>query len=161
MNSKVRMIALAVVRSSHTARACRPRAGQAMVELALVVPVLVVLLMGATDLARVFYFSIAVNNAARAGVQYGAQDLSKSADFSGMAQAALNDGSGISGLNATASNFCECPGSAPQSCSPLPSCPGVATYVEVQTSAQFNTLLKYPGLPSAVALSGNATMRVQ
>jgi Flp pilus assembly protein TadG len=140
----------------------RPRqAGQAAVELALLLPVLAVLLVGVADLARVFFFSIAVNNAARAGVQYGAQSLTYSGDFKGMQQAALNDGATVPGLAATATNFCECNGGGSVSCSPLPSCPGVASYVQVQTSAQFTTLVKYPGVPSTVALTGNAIMRVQ
>ena len=141
-------------------RLCR-HAGQAMVEMALVLPILAVLLIGVSDLARVFFLSIAVNNAARAGVQYGSQNLADSADFTGMKQAALNDGSGVPGLSAAATNFCQCPGGGATSCSPLPTCPGLATYVQVQTSAQFNTLVKYPGVPSTVALSGKALMRVQ
>jgi Flp pilus assembly protein TadG len=140
-------------------RSCR--AGQAAVELALLLPVLAVLLVGVADLARVFFFSIAVNNAARAGVQYGAQSLTYSGDFTGMKQAALNDGSAVPGLSAKATNFCQCNGGSAVSCSPFPSCPGFVSYIQVQTSAQFTTLVTYPGVPSTIALTGNAIMRVQ
>jgi TadE-like protein len=138
------------------------RAGQAAVEMALVLPVLAVLLVGVVDLARVFFVSIGVSNAARAGVAYGAQSLTTAKDNSGMKQAALDDGSGISGLSATAKEFCECVVAGVHlSCSPTPICGKPHTYVQVQTSAQFQTLLHYPGLPSTVELSGNAVMRVQ
>ena len=58
----------------------RPRAGrrrrsrgQALVELALVTPVLLLLLLGAVDLGRLFYARISVNNAAREGAMAAAQ----------------------------------------------------------------------------------------
>src|SRR4029077_3574149 len=61
--------------------------GQSMVELAIVVPVLALLLVASADFARVFYFSITVNNAARAGAQYGSQTLATAADTNGMKSA--------------------------------------------------------------------------
>ncbi len=139
----------------------RRRRGQAMVELALVLPVLALVLVTVVDFARVFYLSIAVKNAARAGVQYGVQSLSKAGDLSGMQQAAQNDALSVPGLTATAKEFCQCPGGPSVVCSPLLTCPGLHLYVQVQTSAQFSTLLNYPGVPSTVTLSGNAVMRAQ
>ena len=44
--------------------------GVALVEFALVVPLLALLLVGIIEIGRFAYFSIAVANAARAGVQY-------------------------------------------------------------------------------------------
>ncbi len=43
--------------------------GQAMVEMALILPVLLVLIFGAIDFGRICYYSITVNNAARIGVR--------------------------------------------------------------------------------------------
>ncbi len=49
--------------------------GQSAVELALVTPIMIVLLLVAADFGRVFYTSIAVNNAARARpAQYGSRE---------------------------------------------------------------------------------------
>jgi Flp pilus assembly protein TadG len=141
--------------------------GQAAVELALITPVLALLLVIGSDFARLFFLSIAVNNAARAGVQYGAQNVNDAVDSSGMEQAAQND-YGSSGLNVTADEFCACPnGSAPpiaQSCSPAPACTPASdmrVYVQVQTTATFKTLLNYPGVPSTTTVTGSAVMRVQ
>ncbi len=51
----------------------RTEKGQALVELALTFPILVMLFVGAAEFARVVYASIEVSNAAMAGVSYGAQ----------------------------------------------------------------------------------------
>src|SRR3989449_5175395 len=45
--------------------------GQAVVETALLVPILMLLVMGSADLGRVFYYSIAVTNAAREAARQG------------------------------------------------------------------------------------------
>lgn len=43
---------------------------QALVEFALLLPILLVLILGAMDLGRVFYFKIVLTNAAREGANY-------------------------------------------------------------------------------------------
>jgi Flp pilus assembly protein TadG len=48
-----------------------PRRGQAIVETALLLPILMLLVMGSADLGRVFYYSIAVTNAAREAARQG------------------------------------------------------------------------------------------
>jgi Flp pilus assembly protein TadG len=52
-------------------RIARARLGQALVESALVFPVLMLLVLGSADLGRIFYYSIAITNAAREGARYG------------------------------------------------------------------------------------------
>ena len=47
------------------------RRGQAIVETALLLPILMLLVMGSADLGRVFYYSIAVTNAAREAARQG------------------------------------------------------------------------------------------
>lgn len=49
--------------------------GSSLMELALVLPVLMITMICAAELGRVAYASIEVSNAARAGVAYGAQNL--------------------------------------------------------------------------------------
>ena len=51
----------------------RPIRGQALVELAIVMPILALLLVMAIDFGRAFYTYIAVGNAAREGAAYAAQ----------------------------------------------------------------------------------------
>jgi len=53
-------------------RGHRPR-GQSLVEFALVVPILLLIFAGAADLGRIFYTYVAIENAAKEGVLYGAR----------------------------------------------------------------------------------------
>src|SRR5579883_2287888 len=46
-------------------------AGQALAELALVVPILIVILMGVLDIGRAYHTQVALSNAARVGLVYG------------------------------------------------------------------------------------------
>ena len=136
--------------------------GQSMVELAFAVPVLALVLIAGSDFARVFYFSIAVNNAARAGAQYGSQSIITAADITGMKTAATQDASNLAALAATAQQ-CTCgAGSSVTACA-ASYCTNnpVGNYVEVDTSMTFNTTITYPGVPSRLALTGKAIMQVQ
>lgn len=140
----------------------RSRYGQAVVELALTSPFLLLFSLVAADACRVYFTSIAVNNAAKAGAQYGAQSLAKSGDISGMQNAAIADAPEIYGIGATASVYCKCPNqSGTFSCRSLNNCADKRAYVEVDTSSNFHTLIKYPGIPDSVPVSGQAIMRVE
>src|ERR1700724_931527 len=76
-------------------RGLKDEQGQSFVELALTLPVLTVILLGAAEFGRLAYAAIEVSNAARSGVAYGAQSPDKAADTTGMQTAATNDGSDI------------------------------------------------------------------
>ncbi len=128
--------------------------GQSMVELAIAVPVMALLLVAAADFARVFYFSIAVDNAARAGAQYGSQTLATAADITGMKNAATQDAPNLPSLAATA-QLCTCgTGSSVAACaaSYCTNNPN-GNFVEVDTSMTL--------IPSSIALAGKAVMQVQ
>jgi len=136
--------------------------GQTVVELALSSPFLILLTLVVSDACRVYFTSIAVNNAAKAGAQYGARSLANSGDISGMQNAALADAPQIYGINASASVYCECPGvSGNFSCSTPTTCSDKRAYVEVDTAATFHTLINYPLIPDHVPISGQAIMRVE
>jgi Flp pilus assembly protein TadG len=124
--------------------------------------VMMALMLGAADFSRLFFASIAVNNAARAGAQYGSQNLVTAADAAGMQAAATTDGSNIGGITATASQ-CTCGTSTNVSACAANYCTDnpQATYVTVNTQATFRTFVTYPGIPSSVQLTGKAIMQVQ
>jgi Flp pilus assembly protein TadG len=145
-------------------------AGQSLVELALVTPLLVIVLVATVEFGRMAYAKIAVTNAARAGVAYGAQNVFKAVDLTGMQNAALNDGADIAGwktnaFTATASKFCMCSNGNQISCaSAATSCmtPNRSTiYVEVDTQVNVNSMFSFAGLPSTYTVNGKAIMRVQ
>jgi Flp pilus assembly protein TadG len=136
--------------------------GQSAVELALAIPVLVLLLVIGSDYARIFYASLEVNSAARAGVQYGSQTVITAADSIGMIAAAKTDAANLLNLTATASQ-CTCATSTAVASCPTSYCTNapMGTFVEVDTQSVFNTILNYPGIPRSTTLSGKAIMQVQ
>jgi Flp pilus assembly protein TadG len=94
--------------------------GQAIVETALLLPILMMLVMGSADLGRVFYYSISVTNAAREAARQGIyyDPLSNSNSFDTYAQvlaAAQQDVPGEVTLSAPVSSPSHCLVGAPSS----------------------------------------------
>jgi Flp pilus assembly protein TadG len=145
--------------------------GSSVMELALIMPVFVMMLMMTVEGGRMAYYGIEVSNAARAGVAYAAQSTATSTGTSAIQTAASNDApdlTSISGLTVTPSIACQCAngtsfttiscGTASTTCvSPS----RTIKYVQVNTSAQVNTVLRYPGLPTTYNLQGQAIMRIE
>jgi Flp pilus assembly protein TadG len=141
----------------------RRERGQSLVELALILPILLLLLVGIIEIGRFAYYSILVANAARAGAQYGAQTLITSADANGIETAAANDGQNVPALNVTTKQTCGCSGTRLSGTCPATGCalPNHAlVYVEVTASGTFASLFNYPGLPNSINLSSTEKMRV-
>jgi len=160
-------------RDQHAAlpQARRSDRGSALVELAVCLPLLVLLMIGAGDFARVFYTSIELNSAARAGAQYGSSNLARSGDTSGM-QTAATSAVNITGLTAVATRTCQCAndagtfsalaGGTTCATAEATSCPSkhrVVT-VTVTTSKTFTPIANYSGIFGPVALTRTATLRV-
>ncbi len=78
--------------------ATRDDKGQAFVELALVLPIFILLLVGAAEVGRIAFASIEVSNAARAGVSYGAQNHATASDTTGIQTAATQDETDLTAL---------------------------------------------------------------
>jgi hypothetical protein len=147
--------------------------GQAFVELALVLPIFVLLLLGAAEVGRLAYAAIEVNNAARAGVAYAVQSHTTASDFlstGGIVLAAQTEAPDITSMTATATLSCSCESSAGATPAPA-SCTGVdlttcispnriVEFVQVNTTAPVNTLFHFPGIPNSVTFQGQAMMRV-
>jgi Flp pilus assembly protein TadG len=145
-----------------TRQARSREAGQSLVETALFVPIMLIAVLVTADLGRACYAAIEVADAARAGVQYGAQSVVTAADTSGMQTAAKNDAADLSALNVSATSFCACVDGSQVNCITGTCSSGTpGTYVQVTTSTTFTPLIDYPGLPSSIPLGDTAVMRVQ
>lgn len=141
----------------------RRERGQSLVELAFVVPLLLLLLIGIIEIGRFAFYSIVVSNAARAGAQYGAQSLATAADAAGISTAAKNDGQGGTGLTVTSNQLCGCSGATLSGSCPATLCvlPNHAlVYVRVQVVGAFPSLFHYPGLPASIDVTSVEEMRV-
>jgi Flp pilus assembly protein TadG len=142
--------------------------GTSLVEFALAAPIFLFFLVGLIELGRFTCFAIIAANAARAGAQYGAQDLLTAYDSAGIATAAEQDGENMpnwtsGGGSVTVNQLCSSNGGPPQTCStPWGASPPLNTiyYVQVTVTGVFTTLLNYPGIPNGIPISGSSTMRV-
>src|SRR6266550_6815276 len=131
----------------------RSEAGSAVVELAVVFPILALLALGVSEFGKMYYAAITVADAARAGAQYGAQSTLTSIDTASINQAVRNDAADVGTITVSSSRFCRCPDGT------TPSCTGTCTgfggpevFVRVSTSKTVSFLMNYPGLPSSVSI---------
>ena len=162
----------------------RRQSGQALVEMAFVVPLLLVLALGVIEVGRYAYIAILVGNAARAGAAYGAQSNQQSNDSTGIQNAAQYDFAGgitssssanglsQSTLTVTSVASCGCDSSGSVTtygCNVAAgnANPGVCpagsrwvVFVSVTASGTFNSLFGYPGIPSSITVSKTATLPV-
>lgn len=135
-------------------------AGQALLETALVFPLLITLLVGTAEMARVAYAAIEVANAARAGAQYGAQSGYTANDTTGITTAAANDAANLTGLTTTTSYSCVCSDGSASTCQPT-DCTNsmIEQTLTVNTQVTFDPVIHLPGLPTTYTLKGQAIQK--
>jgi Flp pilus assembly protein TadG len=134
----------------------RSEKGAALVEFAVVAPVLAFLLVGIIDFGRYTYDGILAANAARAAASYGAQNLTTAEDTTTMQTVGQEDSQGLT-LTVTPTVVCMS-GSTVVTCGTS----GETVYVNVKTSGSYSPLIRYAGMPSTtLTVSGSATMRVE
>lgn len=150
-------------------RRVHSQAGQALVELAFALPILVLLVIGVIEIGRYAYIAILVGNAARTGAAYGAQNLTTNGDTTGISNAANNDflSNGMTGLTTTSVNTCGCDiggtvsSDTQGNCTSPSACTGghwVIT-LHVTSTGQFDGLFNFLGA-SKRTLTQSAALRV-
>lgn len=136
--------------------------GGAMIEFAVIAPVLILLAIGVADFGRAFYAGINVASAVRAAAQYGAQDVHTATQDAQMIQVARDD-SGYPDLDVTPSHFCLCPdGSDPGGCVAPYTCAGYGdprVFVKVKAVKPITFIFRYPGLASTIYFRDSAIFR--
>src|SRR5438874_10744613 len=157
----------------------RPQSGQALIELAFVVPMLLALALGVIEIGRYAYIGILVGNAAHAGAVYGAQSLPTSVDTTGISNAALYDFSGdttdatrtngqnASKLTVTSAVTCGCD-SVGVVTSVGCNAAGAGTcatghwvvVLTVTATGTFNSLFNYPGIPASITVTTSSQIRL-
>jgi Flp pilus assembly protein TadG len=137
--------------------------GGALVELAVIVSMLSLLVIGIMDFGRIGYSAMALTGAARAGAMYGSMP-GKDDKFTQMQDtakaAAAND---IGLITATATRICECQvGAATPTVINCTSgtCAGTQrNRVSVTVTKTFALIRAFPQLPTNVTLTRTAVMR--
>src|ERR1700739_51952 len=151
--------------------------GQALVEAAFSLPLMLGMLFGMAELGKLIYCAIEVTNAARAAAQYAAMNggAFSTTDGSGLDKTGmLNAAQGDSGNLGTSVSFpttpsysCACSdGSASYSCNVSGSYPSgcssshLIVTVTVITQGSFTPDIKVPGLPTSYTLQGRSIEEV-
>lgn len=145
-------------------RFSRSQSGAAIVEFALVAPVLIFLVIGLIEIGRFMFFGIVAAHAAEAGAQYGSQSLTNAYNSSGISSAANADSSNTT-WHVVPTQVCyqgttlvTCPSTTPDPQSTPDA--SITYYVNVKVTGTLTTLLNYPGIPNSVPVSASTTMRV-
>ncbi len=148
--------------STKPSREASRTSGLATVEMALMLPFLILIMIGVIDVARAAFVGIAVANAASAGALYGAQGPGYATQAATIEARATADAQ-VSGMTIAVSTFCECSNASESSpnCA-VTDCPSSRRmdYVQVDTSADWVPIFNYPGIPPAVTLAGQAIVQI-
>ncbi len=144
----------------------RGNAGNVTIEFGFVILFLATLAVGTYDFGNLGYQKIAITNAARAGSQYGVQDMSTAEDTDGMIQAARNDiNDTANALTISATNYYYCPNQAPNVVADeTVACDDGSFsyfYVEVTVQNDIDLLFPYPYVTSPQTVASTNIMRVR
>lgn len=148
----------------------RSEQGSALVEMALSLPVLCLMLLGAAEFARLAYGAIEVTNAAHSAAVYAASSHGALGDSGGISNAATTDASNLTGGNAISvtavTTACTCSNTSytPSSCSDNATCfnnhSAMITAVTVTTQSTFAPMVRVPGSALSFTLHGKSTQVV-
>lgn len=139
---------MGVMKRSNPTRHLAPcRRGAAVVELAILLPLLAFLFIITVDFARIYYFSVTLQNCARAGALYASDPfVADESPFASTQVAALADATNITpSPTITQTNGTDSTG---------------RNYVEVQAAYTFKSIAHFPGVPAQVNLSRKVRMYV-
>jgi Flp pilus assembly protein TadG len=135
--------------------------GGALIEAALTLPILFLLLLGATQFAMIEYQAIEVTNAANAGAQYGTSSPALAKDVTGIRLAATMDAANIAISTPTVSISCICSNGGASTCANTDCASShIEQILTVQTQATYTAPFRWPGLPTTFTLNGVAVRKV-
>lgn len=118
------------------------RKAVAAVELAILLPFLLLLFVLAIDFARIFYFSLTVTNCARNGAIHGSQSVSAAGDGSAIKTAAERDAYNLDPKLLKVSSK------------------STSAQVEVTVAYPFRTITNYPGVGGTINLVRTVKMDI-
>lgn len=140
----------------------KSRAGAAAVELAVLLPFLMFLLVISVDYARMFYFGVTLQNCARNGSYFASNYPNNSHiytdlyGYTSLDDAIRRDASDLSPQPTYTVRY----GTAAAGPFNLTEKPAGDCHVQVTVYWTFNSITRFPGLPSQVNVGRTAVMRV-
>ncbi len=147
--------------SRHRRALLREQDANSLIELALVLPVLLVVLVGGIDFGHGFYEAIEVSSAAQAAALYGVQNPT---DTAGMTKLAKLNAQDVTGLTVTAISGCECSDgtNATTNCSNLTALlcsANTVRFVDITVTGTYVPLLTFPGVSTNFPLKAHQKVR--
>lgn len=148
---------------SVTARFVRSARGNASIELAFILPFLVLLATGTYDLGRGFMEKLRLNGAAKAGTQYALQLGHTTQDTAGIIQKVREDADDTENLvTVTPRYYCGCLDGSEITCGSV--CTGgemPLQYIEVDASRSIDLIFDLPFVPDPFTIQGHAELRLR
>lgn len=135
--------------------------GSALIEFAIMMPLIVFIFLAAMDYTLVLQQSMVVVDAATNGTRY-AEAMGNATNVAGMVAAAQSTAVGVPGFSATAVSYCTCPPELAGTACATTCASGYspAVYARVNTAAFIPLLFKVTGIPAGISLSAASSMRV-
>ena len=133
---------------------------QSLIELALLMPLFILLLIGSAMFAQFAWASVLTSNAARAGASFGAQNPANAGNTAAIQAAAAADSVNLTALTSTSAVTCVCSnGATIGNCftTALTDCPAPATITDYVT---VNTTSTISAFGHSFTTNGKATMVV-
>lgn len=161
-----------ILQKYRSGRVSNKERGQALVETALLFPMLLLMLLGVADLGWMAYNYIELSNAANAAVHYAIQSTTTAIQTSSIQTAMNGDQQGaMASITPTVSLACTCSdstkknsdGSTP-SCTKYDGCKTPARLIDTVTVTANKTvspLIHWPGVPNSVTMHSSAAMQVE
>ncbi len=136
--------------------------GAAVIEFALIAPVLLLMVVGAIDIGTFIYQKMQLQSAARAGAQFAIQSDASISDSAGIANAAqIASELDFTGVTLTTTQFCACSDGIESAVDTSGSCTGTCAggefpglYVRVNLKGDFTPLFPIQGISNLVSSTG-------
>jgi Flp pilus assembly protein TadG len=172
----------ALIKDKPRFRQTESQRGSVLMEMAVLLPVVLLLLLGSVDFARGWVHANAAANAAHAGAQFGAQSKSHAKNAAAIEAVVMRDLEASSMLKAITNadgtvvntgqfsveteNYCICDNGTEVDCDVKGSCGAGATnssqiHIRVRVNSTFETLFDYPGIPAQIRIDRQASLRAR
>ena len=146
----------------------RRKSGVMTVEFAVTGPLLILMMVGAADLSRMFFHAITVAGASGTGSFWGAQNTIKAISDDKITAIAEEDAVNLTDVTVTPELYCDCPtgssGGTMVPCSDLQCASGYGmprVYAKTIVEQTFEVVLPWPGVPNPVVVNRETFTRVQ
>jgi hypothetical protein len=170
----------ALIKDKPRFRQTESQRGSVLMEMAVLLPVVLLLLLGSVDFARGWVHANAATNAAHAGAQFGAQSKSHAKNAAAIEDVVMRDLAASSMLKAITNedgtvvntgqfsveteNFCICDNGTEVDCDISGACGAPNSsqvHIRVRVNSTFETLFDYPGIPAQIQIDRQASLRAR